>query len=144
MAITPIPGAYADNVSVERIGASIRKTSAGIGEFDGYAANQAALPAADASLTGKIYIAGDDSTPYTCDGAAWNAGNIIPVVTGAVFYVVENGGVAKEGRFTAKPVYDDPDVPATASGGVCRLLDMGANRPLTNAEIDAALAAAGF
>jgi hypothetical protein len=144
MAVTPISGAYADNVAVERLGAAIRKTSVGIGAYDGYAANLAALPAADAALTDKVYFVGDDSTPYTCDGSTWNAGSIIPVVIGAVFYVIENGKVAQEGRYTTKPTYDDPETPTTATGGVCQLLEMGASRALTDVEVDDALTAAGF
>jgi hypothetical protein len=144
MAVTPISGAYADNVAVERLGSAIRKTSVGIGSYDGYAVNSAGLPAADSALTGNVYLVGDESTPYTCDGSTWNAGSIIPVVIGAVFYVVESGKVAEEGRYTTKPTYDDPETPTTATGGVCQLLEMGASRALTDAEVDDALAAAGF
>jgi hypothetical protein len=144
MAVTPISGAYADNVAIERLGAAIFKTSVGIGAFDGYAVNSAALPAADPALTDKVYFVGDESTPYTCDGATWNAGSIIPVVLGTVFYVVESGKVVQECRYTTKPTYDDPETPTTATGGVCTLLEMGASRALTDAEVDDALAAAGF
>ncbi|MDR1299675.1 MAG: hypothetical protein LBJ84_05430, partial [Oscillospiraceae bacterium] len=109
MAATPIVGAFVDNVGLEKIGAAIRQTSVGIGDFDGYAATAAALPTAAAGNTGKVYLVGDDAKPYTSDGSAWTPGAAIDVVLGAAFNVVDTveGGepnIVLMGVFTAKPM----------------------------------------
>jgi hypothetical protein len=131
-----------DNVGLEKIGAAIRQTSVGIGDFDGYAATSGDLPAAAAGNSGKVYLVGDDATPYTSDGSsAWAPGAAIDVVLGASFNVVDTveGGepnIVLMGVFTAKPLL--------GSGGTAKLYELGGDRALTGAEVDEALAAAGF
>jgi hypothetical protein len=127
-----INGAYVNDSQLEHIMETAHQTSFGIGKFDGYADNAAALPTVKPALFGKTYLVADNSTPYVCDGEVWSAAGIIPVALGAVFYIVENGSVAKEGRFTTKPVYDNPDAPTAATGGACEILEMGANRAPTD------------
>jgi hypothetical protein len=141
MAVTPIPGAFVDNTGLEKIGAAIRQTSVGIGDFDGFAATSGDLPAAAAGNTGKTYLVGDDAKPYTSDGSQWAPGAAIDVVLGASFNVVDTveGGepnIVLMGVFTAKPLL--------GSGGVAKLYELGGSRALTSAEVDEALAAAGF
>jgi hypothetical protein len=141
MAVTVIPGAFVDNVGLEKIGVAVRQVSVGIGDFDGFAATEVALPAASVDNNGKVYLVGDDATPYTSDGSGWNAGTEIEVVLGAAFNVVDTVGggepnIVLMGVFTAKPV--------AGSGGVAKLYELGGDRALTSAEVDAALEGAGF
>jgi hypothetical protein len=137
MTITPVSGAFVDNVGLERIGAAIRQTSVGIGDFDGYAATEEELPTAEVGNNGKVYLVGDDARPYTSDSSDWTSGTAIDVVLGASFNVVgEAGNITLMGVFTAKPT--------DGSGGVARLYELGGDRALTSGEIDAALTGAGF
>jgi hypothetical protein len=147
MAVTPITGAFLDNVGVEKIGVVIRETTVGIGTFDGYATTEAALPAADAGNENEVYFVGDNATPYTSDGSDWNPGAIQVIsAKGAAFNIVDDSNVVAIGRFTALPTYDDPETPTTASGGVCEVLGFSSeyDRALTDQEVDDALTAAGF
>jgi hypothetical protein len=141
MAITSISNAFLDNVGLAQAAAMFRQTSVGIGDFDGFAEDEAALPTAATGNSGKVYFVGDNATPYTSDGTDWTPGTAIDVVVGASFHVVDTTGggepnIVLIGVFTAKPV--------SGAGGTVKLYELGGDRALTSGEIDDALTNAGF
>jgi hypothetical protein len=141
MAVTTIPGAFVDNAGLVKIGEAIRQTSVGIGDFDGFAVDEASLPAAATGNSGKVYLVGDNATPYTSDGTDWTPGAAIDVVLGASFNVVDTVGGGESnivliGVFSTKPV--------SGAGGTAKLYELGGDRALTSGEVDDALTSAGF